>query len=168
MNKWVASGAGLLAAGLAVAAGVKLANRGAPAAPAATEKVDDRYRQVTKFAVHYDDVSLGWVEGVAYCKWDASAGPSNPKGVTFNKQEAKPILPDAPAWDDKPQCKVKVRNPKTGEQIQIKASKTVRFSAHATRTAATIPRKYIANSVMPGSVTKPTQRLGTKAPMSRA
>ena len=35
-------------------------------------------------------------------------------------------------------------------------------------TAAAMPRKYIAKSVMPGSVTKPTHRLGTNAPMSSA
>ena len=31
-----------------------------------------------------------------------------------------------------------------------------------------MPRKYIENSVMPGSVTNPTQRLGTNAPISSA
>ena len=44
----------------------------------------------------------------------------------------------------------------------------VRLSTHATLMAAAMPRKYIANSVMPGRVTKPTHRLGTKAPMSSA
>src|SRR5512133_3818544 len=50
----------------------------------------------------------------------------------------------------------------------IPPASTVRLSAQATTTAATMPRKYMEKSVMPGSVTNPTHRLGTKAPMSRA
>src|SRR5882672_812178 len=45
---------------------------------------------------------------------------------------------------------------------------TVRLSSQATTTAATMPRKYIENSVIPGSVRMPIQRLGTNAPMSSA
>ena len=46
--------------------------------------------------------------------------------------------------------------------------RTLRLRAHATAMAAMMPRKYSAKSVMPGSVTKPTQRFGTNAPMSSA
>jgi hypothetical protein len=77
-----------------------------PALATAQDQPD--MRDVSKWSVHYQDMALGEVEGVAYCKWDQ------------------------PSSAAEPQCRVIVRDPKSAalQTLVTKGPDDVRTSPH--------------------------------------